>query len=134
MKRIVSIVLLMISLAAVSFAQTEGRSANKKQQLTPVEKADKRTKKLDSICDLTADQEKKVNQILIPHFAKVNKVRRELPGKENKDKRRSRLKPLRKETRKKIGSVLTAEQKEKLKAYRQAKRAANNGTAADDEL
>lgn len=134
MKKIISIAVLIATLVTVGFAQNNGKANGPKNKkgLTPVERADKRTKKLDEVCDLTTDQETKVKAILVPHFAKVNKVRREHPGAENKAIRKAELKPLRKETRKKINNILTVEQKEKLKAHREARKA-ENATDVDDD-
>jgi len=88
----------------------------KKDKLTPEQKADKVVAKIDSVVNLSSDQETKIHAIVL---AKVNKVQPIRKNKElTKEQKKEQIKPIRKEARKEINTVLDADQRKKWKAYK----------------
>ncbi|QNK61240.1 hypothetical protein H7F33_11730 [Pedobacter sp. PAMC26386] len=116
MKRIVlTLAIAFIGLTA-SYAQTAG-----KQKMTPEQKAEKSTAKLEKELSLTADQKQKIYTVELDKYKKNE----ELHKQSHADRKATRDQHIasKKETDAKIDQILTADQKKKLADNHPAKKA-----------
>lgn len=93
----------------------------KKDKLTPDQKADKVVAKMDSVVDLSADQEKQIHAIAVAKVDKIQPIRKDKSL--SKEEKKEKIKPIRKEAKEEIKLVLTKEQQKKWRAYKKAKKA-----------
>ncbi|OIQ36489.1 MAG: hypothetical protein BM555_02575 [Crocinitomix sp. MedPE-SWsnd] len=119
------IITLVIGLASMtSFAQEDGRiektEKKEREKLTPVERAEKRTKHMTKTLSLTEVQVAKVSEINLAHAKEMEKLHVEMKALKEK------LKSEKESTRSKVDAVLTADQKlivEQKKEERKEKKA-----------
>lgn len=86
------------------------KKREKIEKLTPQEKADKRTDKMNEVLNLTDEQTTKINAINLEHATEMEAIKKEMKALKKKAKIR------REATKKGIESVLDSEQNEKFKA------------------
>ena len=116
MKRIVlTLAIAFIGLTA-SYAQTQG-----KQKMTPEQKAEKSTAKLEKELSLTADQKQKIYTVELDKYKKNEELHKQTSA-DRKAKKDQHV-ASKKETDAKIDKVLTSDQKKKLEDLRTAKKA-----------
>lgn len=116
MKRIVlTLAIAFIGLAS-SYAQGTG-----KQKMTPEQRAEKSTAKLEKELSLTADQKQKVYAVELDKYKQTEAWHKQTSA-DRKAKRDQHM-ASKKETDAKIDQVLTADQKKKLEDLRTAKKA-----------
>jgi protein CpxP len=116
MKRIVlTLAIAFIGLAS-SYAQSTG-----KQKMTPEQRAEKSTAKLEKELNLTADQKQKVYAVELDKYKQTQAWHKQTSA-DRKAKRDQHM-TSKKETDAKIDQVLTADQKKKLDDLRTAKKA-----------
>ena len=109
MKKVLMITALIGAFSFTSIAQEDKtEKKEKREQLSPEEKADKRTDKLSEILGLDSEQEDKIKAINLDHIMKMEEI------KEEHKALKERAKEQRESTRNSIEGVLSPEQNEKL--------------------
>ena len=155
MKKNIIFTLLLSALIGIGYSQAQSNGATKKsdktenktaQKLTPEQKSQKNSERLEKKLSLTADQKTKVYGFTLTRIQKTGEIK----ASENKDKKSKgdAFKSVRDEYDSNINSVLTAEQKTKwvqLKAEAKARKEKNkkegvkkdtpaNETEGDEDL
>ncbi|UKN03108.1 hypothetical protein K6119_06225 [Paracrocinitomix mangrovi] len=115
MKRIAMIAACILISTSVGFSQdgkglTEEERKKEMNDLTPEEKAEKRTQKLTTELSLTDEQAVKIKAINLAHIKEMDKIHEEMKA------LRKKAKEEREKTKNEIEDVLTDEQKEKFEA------------------
>ncbi len=100
------IIFSVLLLAGSAFSQDKQNSKN------PEERANKLTEKLSKTVDLSSEQQTKIRQLYLDHFAKMQAIRES--GKD-KPELKQNFREQRTELRKGIKDILTKEQSDKLK-------------------
>jgi protein CpxP len=115
MKQIV--VIVMLGFLGIAFAQDGPEMhRDKKEKLSPEEKANKRTEKMTKVLDLSVDQQEKIKKINLDHASAMESIREE--GKKLKEK----AKKQKESTKESIEAILTAEQLELMKQKEEERR------------
>ena len=104
----------------------------KKDKLTPDQKADKVVAKMDSVVDLTPEQEKQIHALTLEKIEKIKPIRKDKSL--TKEQKKEKIKPIRKETKEEVSKILTAEQQAKWKAYKKEQRAKKKGSKEEMEI
>lgn len=114
MKKVLMLAAIFGALGFSSMAQEDkSEKKEKREQLSPEEKADKRTDKLSEIVGLDSEQEDKISAINLDHIMKMDKIKAEQKA------LKARAKEQREMTLKSIEAVLSPEQNEKFSQKRQ---------------
>ncbi len=113
-KIILTAVIAFLGLGA-TFAQTTSTSRQKKGKYTVEQRAQKATDELDQKVALTADQKTKVYQIELNKF---NKAKDMMSKSTDKKADKSQFKEMNEASKKELHTVLTTEQKAKLKDWK----------------
>ncbi|MEZ4922089.1 MAG: DUF4890 domain-containing protein [Crocinitomicaceae bacterium] len=106
MKKI-AVLVLMIGTITVGFAQggPGGPDREKFKDMSPEERAEKRTEKMAEMLDLTADQKEKILKLNLEHAKEMESIKAE--GEKLKEKAKNE----RDSNKKAVESILTDEQK-----------------------
>lgn len=115
MKRIVLTLAIAFAGLTATFAQSTG-----KQKMTPEQRAEKSTAKLEKELTLTADQKQKIYAVELDKYKQTEAWHKQTSA-DRKAKRDQHM-ASKKETDAKIDKVLTADQKKKLEDLRTAKK------------
>jgi Spy/CpxP family protein refolding chaperone len=100
----------------------------KKEHLNPEQKAEAVTAKMTSVCNLNADQQTQVKQVVLERAQKHEANREQNKG--NKEAIKTANKEASKTAHEKIKTILTAEQMQKWHQYVKANRANKKGKGA----
>lgn len=117
-------IFLTFAIALMGFTATYAQQS-KKQQLTPEQRAEKSTAKLEKELSLTADQKQKVYAIELNKF-KQNQEWHQKAKAERDQKKDMAMKGM-KENREQLNKVLTAEQQSKLETIHKEKKGSRHG-------
>lgn len=100
---------------------------NKKEKLTPEERAQKSVDQLDKIVGLNPDQKNKIYNIALDRSKSIDAVFQKYKGQpDKKEIAKEEIHQIRQKYRKEVKNILTPEQLEKLKQHHKAKQSSVN--------
>lgn len=114
MKKTAFIVILLLSVAAVSKAQQQ------RQRLSSEERVQRQVEQLQEKLNLTADQKAKVTAIFTAQSQSIDSLRKASNG--DSQAMRGKMRPIMDTSEKQLKEVLTDEQEKTYEAYRQEQR------------
>lgn len=112
---------LTLAIAAFAYTSNYAQTGNDKDKLSPAQKAEKSTAKLQKELILTADQKQKIYAIELDKFNKSEALHKS--GHDAKKAQKDQHDAIKKETDAKLDRILTADQKKKLAAIKTEKKA-----------
>ena len=111
---------LTLAIAAIAFTSSYAQTGTHKEKLSPAQKAEKSTAKLQKELALTADQKQKIYAIELDKFNKSEALHK--PGHDAKKAQKDQHDVIKKETDAKLDRILNAGQKKKLAAIKAEKK------------
>lgn len=127
MKKAISIVAVLLLTLGAAFAQQGAHNSNDK---SPEEFAKTKTERMTKKLKLTESQSKSVYSILLESAINKNEIMARYPEME---KAQAEMKASKNESRSKVQSILTPEQKEKQKEIRQSSNKKGKGQKGDSD-
>jgi protein CpxP len=112
---------LTLAIAVLGLTAGYAQTSAGKTKVTPAQKAEKSTAKLQKELSLTADQKEKIYAIELDKFQKAERMHKS--GHEAKEAQKDQHKAIKKETEAKLDKVLNADQKKKLEVLKTEKKA-----------
>jgi hypothetical protein len=122
----------LLAMAIGVKAQQEGHKGNsdhrkgpkgQHKMMTPGERADRTTQRLDSVLALTPEQEKKVHELAVQRNEQFKQIHEKYKSSENRKEMHDAMKPVQDKFHSDLEAVLTPEQKAKYAEYRKNKKA-----------
>ncbi|MCX7729288.1 MAG: hypothetical protein N2203_07450 [Bacteroidia bacterium] len=104
----------------------------KKQHLTPEQRAQRSVNELDAIVGLSSDQKTKVYTLALNRVQSVDAIRKKYKGQpNNQEQEKAEIKEIRKKYRHEVKAILTPAQIEKLKQHHLSKNPKGNSNVEE---